>query len=192
MRTYCKYRHPTLNLPFSPHTKNTAGLCKALCWAIPGELSFSVSMQDTTQFFLPAIPKLLSTWSLICLLKHSLEKKKNHLPLLGVQEYRWNLTHFRSYKTINSKKVNYLSFYASLCRLFLQHPAQDNNIQPCIFQSYWRQMSIGLVTQGSTRICFHFHKAQSICCGFNRKFPNINRSKQHLSYKAIHKLKQQF
>lgn len=56
-------------------------------------------------------------------------------PLLGVQEYRWNSTHLRSYKTINSKKINYLSFYASLCRLFLQHPAQDKNIQPCVFQA---------------------------------------------------------
>lgn len=30
--------------------------------------------------------------------------------------------------------------------------AQDNNMQPCLFQSYWRQMSLWLVIQGSTRI----------------------------------------
>lgn len=139
MRTYCKYRHTILNLPFSPHTKNTGDFAQV--FAEPYQMSL-VSMQDPPPIFLPAIPKLLSTWSLTGLPKHSLGKKTTLKPtkqppppLPGVQEYRWNLTHLRSYKTINSKKINYLSFYASLCRLFLQHPAQDKNIQPCIFQA---------------------------------------------------------
>lgn len=81
---------------FCPHTKNTG----SLGWAISNELSFKA--RPLTHFFLPATPKLLSTWCFTGLLKHSLKKqnkkqKNQTLLLLQVQKYSW--THFRSYKT---------------------------------------------------------------------------------------------
>lgn len=104
-----------IHIPFSmfvfpftlSQTKNTDRLRPGLYWAVPDELSFISRLH--TQFLHTASSKPPSTHSLD-VLKHDCSTcsetllEKNHFSLFAVQEYRWNLTQFKSYKTINSKE----------------------------------------------------------------------------------------